>query len=62
MDESSCFFADESGEEVEHGHYFEEIGLTMYYVYAVFDGGYFPIDMSLRKVRTTMILVFQPID
>lgn len=30
VDETSCFFADdESGEEVAHGHYFEEWGITV---------------------------------
>ncbi|CAM9691381.1 unnamed protein product [Scytosiphon promiscuus] len=30
LDETSCFFAnDESGEEVMHGHYFEEWGITV---------------------------------
>lgn len=58
LDESSCYFADDSGEEVEHGHYFEELGLSSSYVVAstsdavrVFEGGDFQFDETRRKVK-----------
>lgn len=28
LDETSCFFIDQDGQEVTHGHYYEELGLT----------------------------------
>ncbi|CAN0522044.1 unnamed protein product, partial [Scytosiphon promiscuus] len=28
VDETSCFFVDKDGEEVIHGHYYEELGYT----------------------------------
>ncbi|CAN0597839.1 unnamed protein product, partial [Laminaria digitata] len=27
LDETSCYFIDADGEEVPHGHYFEELGV-----------------------------------
>eukprot|EP00752_Nemacystus_decipiens_P015150 g13496.t1 len=61
LNETSCFFADEDGGQVEHGHYFEEVGsINPYFSYSdtesfsgfvgVFDGGDFTYDSSRRKV------------
>lgn len=59
LDYSSCFFIDEDGVEVDHGHYFEEIAISSYAssfylsdieVATVFTGGDFRADMSRRKV------------
>lgn len=60
LDETSCFFADDDGEEIAHGHYFEELsasyitytteGYSDFYRFKVFDGGNFPYDLSKRKV------------
>lgn len=63
VDVSSCFFVDEDKKEVEHGHFFEEIGVSAdefssvslsssdAHIGTVFKGGYFPFDLSRRKVR-----------
>lgn len=51
LDQESCFFRDEDGENVELGYYFDEIALlsaTDYF--AEFNGGYFPADLNRRKV------------
>lgn len=51
LDETSCFFVDEDGEQVEHGYYFDEIGfLADSQIYISFGGGDFPVDISRRKV------------
>ena len=55
MDETSCFFIDEDGQEVEHGYYFEELGFVGEPSFggnhvAPFEGGSFPFDLSRRKV------------
>ena len=54
LDETSCYFVDEDGEEIAHGHYFEELGFTSGSdVYAPFTGGDFSYDLNRRKVRRT---------
>ena len=65
LDETSCFFIDDDGGEVEHGHYFEELAwVASYFLTAssffystdtafhdeVFNGGDFVYDTSRRKV------------
>ena len=65
LDETSCFFIDDDGEKIEHGHYFEELAWTVRYfwtvssnylyssdtdVHEVFNGGDFVYDTSRRKV------------
>ena len=65
LDETSCFFIDDDGGEVEHGHYFEELARVESYfltassfyrystntaVHEVFNGGDFVYDTSRRKV------------
>lgn len=54
LDETSCFFIDEDGEEVEHGYFFDEIGFigepSIATAVLVFAGGYFPFDLTRRKV------------
>ena len=51
LDETSCFFVDEDGEEIAHGHYFEELGFANGSdVYAPFTGGDFSYDLNRRKV------------
>lgn len=57
LDETSCFFVDEDGLEVEHGYYFEELGfvgepsIDLSNVVKIFEGGSFPFDLTRRKVR-----------
>ena len=64
LDETSCFFIDEDGEEVEHGHYFEELQVlikatsstsTSTKDYSIFDGGYFPLFLTRRKVTKRLL-------
>lgn len=61
LDETSCFFADGDGEDVTHGHYFEELSEKFttitsqeeYYGtvgFEEFEGGDFSFDLSRRKV------------
>lgn len=56
LDETSCFFVDEDGLEVEHGYYFEELGFVgepsfdLSNVVKIFEGGSFPFDLTRRKV------------
>lgn len=53
LDETSCFFEDESGEEVEHGYYFNDIevvGVESSALSTDFRGGSFPIDLTRRKI------------
>lgn len=58
LDETSCFFADEDGEEVTHGYYFDELSDTYstsnggVVWFTDFDGGDFFFDSSRRKVGT----------
>ena len=51
LDQESCFFRDEDGEHVEGGYYFDEIALGSNFILLDFRGGYFPYDLSRRKVR-----------
>ncbi|CAM9868950.1 unnamed protein product, partial [Ascophyllum nodosum] len=72
LDETSCFFIDDDGEKIEHGHYFEELAWTVRYfwtvssnylyssdtdVHEVFNGGDFVYDTSRRKVIQYINLV-----
>ena len=55
LDETSCFFIDDSGEEIEHGYYFDDLELigvesSATTVDTNFTEGYFPIDLARRKV------------
>lgn len=55
LDESSCYFIDEDGGEVDHGYYFDEIGFTGDGSHAsqnletLFNGGDFTFDLERRK-------------
>lgn len=53
LDETSCFFADDTGGEVEHGYLFDgiEVDATTGYPSAALGKPWFPYDMSRRKVR-----------
>ena len=56
LDETSCFFIDDSGEKIEHGYYFDNIELNGEESSATtaevdFTGGYFPFDLTRRKVN-----------
>lgn len=67
LDETSCFFADGDGQEVVHGHYYEELSDVSLYYYTSegeyydayrfkdFDGGNFYFDPSRRKVGTPRV-------
>lgn len=46
LDETSCYFVDDEGGEVEHGYIFEVEDSFL-----VYNGGYYPIDAARRKVR-----------
>ena len=55
MDESSCFFEDDSGVKIEHGYYFEEVALAYtssseFLSHTVFEGGNFSVYPNRRKV------------
>lgn len=59
LDETSCYFADGDGEEISHGHYFEELSNTYVaydgsssssFWFQDFQGGDFFYDLSRRKV------------
>ena len=51
LDETSCFFADDDGLQVEHGHLFDGFRLeTNGNVSIVFDNYSFAYDLSRRKV------------
>lgn len=64
MNETSCFFADGDGEEVEHGHYFEAVGSTnplfssssesLSKFKNIFTGGDFTYDSDRRKVSCVL--------
>lgn len=61
LDESSCFFSDESGEEIEHGYFFDEIGIDIVSpedarAWVIFTGGDFPVYPTRRKVIHTLTL------
>lgn len=58
LDETSCFFAEADGSEIEHGHYLDEFAFLSYpHSYGnaavAFNGGSFPVNMTRRKVRAT---------
>lgn len=64
LDYSSCFFIDEDGVEVDHGYFFEELGVvsdssSYYYTqdsfFVIFLGGNFRADMSRRKVSYSIL-------
>lgn len=56
LDETSCFFLDDDGEEIEHGYYFEELAMASSGTAAViFKGGDFPVDLTRRKVSKSTI-------
>ncbi|CAM9533797.1 unnamed protein product [Scytosiphon promiscuus] len=67
LNETSCYFAHGDGSEVEHGHYFEEIGSTNPYFSSdsesfskfkpVFEGGDFSYTSGRRKVIQYIELV-----
>ena len=70
LDETLCFFIDDDGEKIEHGHYLEELRLiypshptsSSTREYAIFEGGYFPHFPTRRKVTKRIFLatkVFQ---
>ena len=51
LDETSCFFADHDGLQVEHGHVFDGLRLDSDgYGSVVFEDYSFAYDMSRRKV------------
>lgn len=59
LDYTSCYFVDADGEEVAHGHYYEEVGFSSSFSYGTstssrvavaFNGGDFHADMDRRKV------------
>ncbi|CAN0335611.1 unnamed protein product, partial [Ectocarpus fasciculatus] len=61
LDETSCFFIDDDGEEVEHGHFFEELFVSssssqLVYV-PLFEGGDFTYSEDRRKVIQYIELV-----
>ena len=60
LDETSCYFSDEDGQQVDHGYFFDELSDGSYYVgtgsdtiskIGIFEGGDFSFDSSRRKVR-----------
>lgn len=52
LDETSCFFADSDGKQVEHGHAFDGVRLDdAGNTTAALNDPYFPYDTSRRKVR-----------
>lgn len=60
LDETSCFFIDDDGEEVVHGHFFNELAIpsltSTYYaqgnLFYDYDGGDFSSYPERRKVRS----------
>lgn len=52
LDETSCFFADDDGEQIEHGHLYDggRLGPDRYVSIAIGEPS-FPYDLSRRKVR-----------
>lgn len=51
LDQESCFFRDEDGERVDGGHYYDEVAAGSDYFLVTFTGGYYPHDLTRRKVR-----------
>lgn len=64
VDETSCFFVDDDGEEVEHGYYFDEVGFAGEVrpdnAEVIFSGGSFPYDLTRRKVKFARALCSYP--
>lgn len=71
LDESSCYFEDGDGLEVEHGHFFERLGLVLgVYTSATisdsasavweFEGGDFTFDLERRKVCVSVPIIYVP--
>lgn len=52
LDQESCFFRDEDGEHVDGGHYYDEVASGSNYFLVDFNGGYYPHDLTRRKVHT----------
>lgn len=56
LDETSCYFVDDDGEEIEHGYFFDEIGFSynefneVTGIYTIFTGGNFTFFPNRRKV------------
>jgi len=69
LDETSCYFIDGDGQEVEHGYFFDELSEGSYYLSSgsetftskinIFTGGDFFFDSSRRKVRICAWLSFR---
>ncbi|CAB1107200.1 unnamed protein product [Ectocarpus sp. CCAP 1310/34] len=62
LDETSCFFIDDGGEEVDHGYFFEELfvgstGSSQLIYYPVFEAGDFTYTEERRKVIQYIELV-----
>ncbi|CAM9790716.1 unnamed protein product, partial [Ectocarpus fasciculatus] len=64
LDETSCYFIDDDGEEVDHGYYFNELGQAAVYGYTSsdeipnnFDGGDFSYYPDRRKIIQYIDLV-----
>lgn len=51
LDQESCFFRDEDGEQVEGGYYFDEILVGTLGFIPRFTAGSFPMDLERRKVH-----------
>lgn len=58
LDESSCFFADEDGKLVEHGHMFEGLRLTESGNFTTAGSHYFPFDLTRRKVSDERVCMY----
>lgn len=57
LDETSCFFADDDGLEVEHGHLFDGVRVAPDgNVSLVLDNYSYAYDMTRRKVQKTKLL------
>lgn len=54
MDETSCFFIDGDGEEIQHGYYFDEVAMDSENVFVISTGSDFYFDMTRRKVITLL--------
>ncbi|CAN0198353.1 unnamed protein product [Ectocarpus sp. 6 AP-2014] len=65
LDETSCYFIDDSGEEVDHGYYFDELGRAAVYsssyssdeTATIFNGGDFSYYPERRKIIQYIDLV-----
>lgn len=57
LDETSCFFVDDDGEEVQHGYYFDELSAAVVTAtsvtdpHSIFSGGNFTYYPERRKVQ-----------